>query len=854
MAKIKIFKKTPTVKYSGSTIQQNFRESLDHGLLVWDLEKRNAEFIKIKNDVAFVTIHVNGGIVTTDRSILDTLPKNIKLRIKHSGTSPIQIQKIIDVFKKKYNVIESIPINNDLTILNSGNKITTLGDVYDVEYQNSLFKDYFVNNQVVNLEDIRRINTMCNMKLSEDRLLVRNTQFKLLDCEFNNMFSYGKDNRIDFTKLNGLVGIFAANASGKSSILDIITFCLFDKTSRTSYAKNIINNRSSMFSCATRFELNDVRYEIQRVGKLKNDGNVKVDVKFTKFVDGEYVNLSGKDRDETNANIRKYIGTYDDFLLTTLSTQNDPKSFIFKAQRERKNLLNSFLNLTVFSNLYEIANSEYKIKQGVVNRIHDELDKYDINLTQSQLESVNSDHKKLTHLLTEIESLQSSLVIDKTAIQMEISTIDFKYNIDDITNTIENCTTRNLQIAEDLVTSKLELKETKKKNNELTKKLNKSDYSCIAELKSTSHDIMHKLSDTRVMQKSDVVILKSIDDQLKHFEHYEYDENCQYCINNPLVLAAKENEKLRPGLIERINEYLGVIETLESDLHIANEKYEQLVSEQTLLLTEKDQCEKSIYLLENINIPKLQNEMSVNKERLKHSKYLKLQYNKKQNQLDRNQQLGVVLLEINKNIKTNTELQNKSITKLIELNNNINKLESTISAFDALKTELGSILNEIYVYQHYLQATHVNGVPQMILGKLLPLVEYDVNELLSHVVDFRISLTADEQDVKCSIVYPDGTHAPVEMSSGMERFIISIATRVSLTEMTTLPKLNFIAIDEGFGALDSTVTESLTLLFEVLKQRFTFIIIVSHLDILRDVVNSSMAIDKTADGFSHINI
>ena len=54
----------------------------------------------------------------------------------------------------------------------------------------------------------------------------RNVHWKLKRFEFDNMFSYGENNVVDFTKLGGVVGLFAANASGKSSLLDALCFCL----------------------------------------------------------------------------------------------------------------------------------------------------------------------------------------------------------------------------------------------------------------------------------------------------------------------------------------------------------------------------------------------------------------------------------------------------------------------------------------------------------------------------------------------------------------------------------------------------------------------------------------------------
>ena len=53
---------------------------------------------------------------------------------------------------------------------------------------------------------------------------------KLLTLEFSNMFSYGPNNRIDFTKLkfDEITGIFSDNSTGKSSIIDILLFSLLD--------------------------------------------------------------------------------------------------------------------------------------------------------------------------------------------------------------------------------------------------------------------------------------------------------------------------------------------------------------------------------------------------------------------------------------------------------------------------------------------------------------------------------------------------------------------------------------------------------------------------------------------------
>ena len=57
----------------------------------------------------------------------------------------------------------------------------------------------------------------------------------------------------------------------------------------------------------------------------------------------EIVSLNGDQRRTTNLNIKRVIGTYDDFVLTALSLQNNSTVFIDKTQKERKDLLSSWV-------------------------------------------------------------------------------------------------------------------------------------------------------------------------------------------------------------------------------------------------------------------------------------------------------------------------------------------------------------------------------------------------------------------------------------------------------------------------------------------------------------------------------
>jgi exonuclease SbcC len=134
---------------------------------------------------------------------------------------------------------------------------------------------------------------------------------------------------------------------------------------------------------------------------------------------------------------------------------------------------------------------------------------------------------------------------------------------------------------------------------------------------------------------------------------------------------------------------------------------------------------------------------------------------------------------------------------------------------------------------------------------VVPKIEQEVNTILSQVVDFGICIETDGKNVNVLIKYEDRKW-PLELSSGMEKFICALALRVALINISSLPRPNFLVVDEGFGALDADNMAMVHALFDYLKTNFDFIIVISHLDAMRDMVDSQLEISKK-DGFSRID-
>ena len=225
-----------TIAYPGSLIQQNHGEALIHGVLVWDVKRRTADFHEIENEYGYVTIETQGASIINAPA---RMPKRPRVRIKFNGTSAADMKKLIASIRKKY-AVEDITIQRTIGANETAaSSSLAIGNVRDVEYQNVLLTEYIDNNfpQATTQEQdaIRHINRTINSKLPAVES-VRHTTWHPISFEFDNMFSYGEGNILNFENLSDVCGLFAANTSGKSSLLDAITYTIFDKCSKTGKA------------------------------------------------------------------------------------------------------------------------------------------------------------------------------------------------------------------------------------------------------------------------------------------------------------------------------------------------------------------------------------------------------------------------------------------------------------------------------------------------------------------------------------------------------------------------------------------------------------------------------------------
>ena len=93
----------------------------------------------------------------------------------------------------------------------------------------------------------------------------RNIKWTIDKLRFDNAFSYGKDNYINFKSLPGITGIFGRNARGKSSIIGTIAYSLFNTSDRGSIKNlHLINTRYNSCKAEIDITINGIPHRIVR--------------------------------------------------------------------------------------------------------------------------------------------------------------------------------------------------------------------------------------------------------------------------------------------------------------------------------------------------------------------------------------------------------------------------------------------------------------------------------------------------------------------------------------------------------------------------------------------------------------
>ena len=853
------------VRYCGSTVQQNHGETNDKGFLVWDIEDKNNFSVKhhvLLNPRPFITIE----LTPKGRMPKGTkIPQGARLRLISNNNLPLDImRKAVDVAKHRFNP-ESIAFLNRAA--GQRGEVEIAGDfkvenLRDKGVQEELIREYLKDFEPDEdtLQRVFELNRKYNSQIEKTEKITRNVNWNINRFEWENLFNYGEDNSINFTNLNGIVGIFGKNYTGKSSVIDGLFYTIFNTTTKNERKNyNIINQNREECRGLVELQIGDNVYIIERrsekyVKRLKgvetNEAKTLLDFYRIDPVTGEHISLNGTTRNETDENIRRKFGTIDDFLLTSMSSQLDSLAFIKEGSTRRKEILAKFLDLEIFESKFSLAKEDGAELKGILRRFGDTDFSNDIIIAETLRDEA---HKKLD---------KDTIRLDLA--KQELSTLAEKTL--DLTKQIESIPTEHLDYV-GLVSSHENLSDSISEKRDEIIKLRKSIASKessllgytdslsrinLEELLQTKKTLDHykRLYDTAVQ---DARILdndfKSKKNKMKLLSEVPCGDlfpKCRFISDahsSSLSLPSLEAEIL--SKIEEAGLYKSKVVEINSEeiLNLIDRHNELVSSISTLELEKRD---------EKFSIEKIFGKIKDSRqERKLVAAKIKL-YNDNKENIQNIESLILSKSEIQKEISS----LEKECTKLGESinlkNREIGSLEQKVTGLIESKEEIENYRKEFAAYDLFMNCMHSNGIAYDIIKKRLPVINEEISRIISNIVDFEVFFQENGNKLDVLIKHPKHEPRSIDMGSGAEKTIASIGIRLALLSVSSLPKSSIFALDEPATALDSENMEGFIRILQLIKMYYKTVILITHLESLKDSVDTEITIEKV-EGFARIN-
>ena len=854
------------IRYCGSTVQQNHGETNDKGFLVWDIDDKDSftcRHVKLLHPKPFVSIEL------TKKG---RIPKGIhvqegaRLRLITNNNLPLdKLRKSIDVAKVKFNP-ESITFLNRSagergSIDEMANQLIK-EDLRDVSIQEDLIEKYLKDYEAdeKTLDNVYKLNKKYNTLVEAEEEITRNVKWRIDSFEWDNLFNYGENNKVNFENLNGIVGIFGKNFSGKSSIIDGLLYTIFNSTSKNERKNlNIINQNKQDCIGRVAISVGNTQYMVERTSekhtkKLKGEETLeaKTNVDFHSYntVTEDIVSQNGLSRTGTDKNIRKMFGTLEDFLMTSMSSQLGSLSFINEGTTRRKEILAKFLDLEIFEKKYKLAKEDVTDLRGALKRL--EGRDYDKDIAKAQLKlDANVEQTE------EQENECKTLSVEMERVGQEVS--DLEEMIGSIPAEVINITAVKKSITE----HRNLIKSIGEKNDKLVENvgINQELYEKIEAFLKTFNIQEYRGKKDEIVEKTLELkaFISELEKETEQKQRYikkegllkevpcgsEY-SHCKFIKDayTAVGLMQESNKKIADlsVSINKSGEELRSLDNDKVDEYI--DKYNQVLTKKNGLATnlandqikiEKNKAEllkKSVFLQE---LCKKEGEYEENKEAIENLEHLLTEKTEKKALLRRK-----------------TAIFESCKVKILNLYKEHGSLEQKLNNLLEQKQEMADLRGEYAAYDLYMRCMHSNGIAYDIIKKNLPVINDEISKVLANIVDFEIFFESEDKKLDIFIKHPQYEPRPIEIGSGAEKTIAAMAIRLALLSVSSLPKSNIFILDEPATALDAENMEGFVRILDMVKNYYQTVLLISHVDSLKDIVDTTIDIEKK-QGFAYVN-
>jgi len=505
------------------------------------------------------------------------------------------------------------------------------------------------------------------------------------------------------------------------------------------------------------------------------------------------VNKEGKQK-----NLSRSIGEMDDFLMTILTTARNLEDLIDSKPTARGAVLSRFLGL-----------DSLKLKEESAKELYSTFSKSML----SNIYNVETLKQEIEDLKESIGIFQKIISDNQTNIQEVDDRIEKGQNYrDDIIKKKNDVDEELLRVKPDELEAEIRSYNLKIKNN-----LNEIKEIKVVEPSSYYHEDQHdiikeNLSDEKVKVGTLTSKKEDIEEELKEFEH---GLKCQYC---GIELSSSDYSERRKNELEQI-----IKDIAESNKLI--KKYTKEEQSYVDLKKEFDQYERNKLIKENIEIQMESNELKKGQveDKLK-------RYREDQKKLEENNKIDELLIKADLRLSDLKKEREGYVLKINDHKNKIDKCNEKIEDNENKIVKINEEFEKEKIFKIYIELFGKKGISKMIMRQMTPVINQELQRLLSDSAEFRLEIRISEKDeVEFWMVDNNtGIEKLMASGSGYERTIASLALRSVLSKICSLPKPNVVVFDEVFGKISNENLEMVSEFFHKIKDYFEKIFLITH--------------------------
>jgi len=609
------------------------------------------------------------------------------------------------------------------------------------------------------------------------------------------------------------------NGSGKSSIIDAITFSLFGEHTRKNN-KGLIRRGANQGFARIEFSANGKNY--QAIRKIDSKGTLTA--QFAEDVDGKLIPIAEGERKQFGESMTKHVEEtlgmdFEKLKIASIVQQGELNSIIKAKPKEFKELLNTIIGIDKLDTaLASMRTVQREFRSTIQKKFgYDDIQVVENKITEYQNESKNA-HPRLEQL--DVEKKEQELLISKLEKQIQSDSTkesqlkdlesrkkEWQEYAKDVIKSIQN----EVAEKEEIVNECKPCFALSKNKNEIESEINKiqkelsiieSELSSL-EKKQVRLEEHEELAEKLVLKDGKCPVCDSTVDHLKPLFQKKHIED-----------EIKEIEKKIEKLEDEKNEHEQNIDSLSDNL-------EESKKAETIL---------SAYKIKNES--QLDEIIAEIKMKVKQMQKIPLTVNSGQlvevaNLDSHAKTIYENIVSLEKSTKDfdqqeflkNIESKDSSMTRLTQINQEYGEISGNIKKAKIELEKLGSTLTELkHVKGYVTELEHIQEnvynrdgpVGKSLRSWALEIISQKASEYLEKLNTNiqRISLSEKTRDVNISC-YSRNTMLDIESLSGGEQVSIALALRLGMSHLLGASNLNFMILDEPTAHLDSERRKSL---------------------------------------------